>query len=82
MKLTIILFIIKLFARIIVFKYATKKDGQIVKIIRSLEQVKWHYSKGNEDIRFIKTCKKEDLLPKFDIVQKQPPEVFCKNWSS
>ena len=40
MKLTIILFIIKLFARIIVFKYATKKDGQIVKIIRSLEQVK------------------------------------------
>ena len=36
-----------------------------VKIVRTLEQVKRRYAKVNEDIKFIKICKKEDLLPNF-----------------
>ena len=45
-----------------------KSAGKTIKIIRSLEQIKWHYWKVNEDISFIKSCKKKYLLPKFAIV--------------
>ena len=66
MKLLVILFIMKLIAQINIFKYVRQKHGQsAVKIVRTLEQVKRRYIKVNEDIKFIKTCKKEDLLPKF-----------------
>ena len=34
------------------------------KIVRTLEQVKRCYAKVNEDIKFIKICKNEDLLSK------------------
>ena len=66
MKLLVILFIMKLIAQINIFKYVRQKHGQsAVKIVRTLEQVKRRYIKVNEDIKFIKTCKKEDLLPQF-----------------
>ena len=55
-KFLIILFIIKLFTRINVFKYVTKKHRQ--NIVKSLEQIKRNYSKVNENMSFIKICKK------------------------
>ena len=66
LKLLVIPFIMKLIAQINIFKYVKQKHGQSgVRIVGALEQVKWHCPKVNEDIRFIKICKKEDLLPKF-----------------
>ena len=41
-----------------------KSAGKTIKIIRSLEQIKWHYWKVNEDISFIKSCKKRILIAK------------------
>ena len=60
----------KLIALINIFKYVRQKHVQsAVKIVRTLEQVKRRYAKVNEDIKFIKICKKEDLLPKFAKIQ-------------
>ena len=58
MKLLIILFLIQFFTWINVFKYVTKKRRQSNKTYKKLEQVKWHYWKVNENISFIKSCKK------------------------
>ena len=56
----------KLIAQINIFKYVRQKHGQSAfKIVTTLEQVKRRYAKVNEDINFIKICKKDDLLPKF-----------------
>ena len=64
MKLLVILFIMTLIAKMNIFKYVGQKHWQsAVKIVRTLEQVKRRYGKVNEDIKFIKICKKEDLLP-------------------
>ena len=70
LKVLVILFIIKLIVQIKIFKYLWWKHRQsTVQIVRTLEHVQWHYAKVNEDIRFIKICKKEDLLPKFAKIQ-------------
>ena len=62
-----------------------RSPGKTIKIIRSLEQVKWHYWKFNEDNSFIKSCKKEYLLPKFAIVRLSTRNgsmrLKKKNWS-
>ena len=43
-----------------------KKHGQfILRNVRSLEHVKKKYSKVNQDINFIKACRKENLTPAF-----------------
>ena len=66
LKLLVILFIIKIFARINIFKPIGKKHGQfILSNVRSLEHVKKEYSKVNQDINFIKTCRRENLIPPF-----------------
>ena len=66
MKLLVILFIIKIFARINIFKPIGEKHGQfILSNVRSLEHVKKEYSKVNQDINFIKTCRRENLIPPF-----------------
>ena len=66
MKLLVILFIIEIFARINIFKHIGKKQRQfILRNVRSLEHVKKKYSKVNQDINFIKTCRRENLLPTF-----------------
>ena len=62
MKLLVILFIMKLIAQINIFKYVRQKHGEsAVKIVRTLEQVKRRYAKVNEDIKFIKICKKKRI---------------------
>ena len=62
----ILSFAIKLLARLSIFKYIEKKHGRLVlENIRSLEKAKRKWFKISKDINFIKTCKIENLLPKF-----------------
>ena len=64
--LLILLFAIKLLARLSIFKYIEKKHGRLVlENVRSLEQAKRKRFKISNDINFIKTCKIENLLPTF-----------------
>ena len=66
MTLLILLFPIILIARLNTFKYIEKKHGRLVlENVRSLEKIKRKWFKISEDINFIKTCIKEDLLPTF-----------------
>ena len=37
--------------------------------VRSWEHVKKKYSKVNQDINFIKTCRRENLIPTFEKVK-------------
>ena len=60
--LLVILFIIKLYARNNTFKYIKKKHGQDV---RSYESLKAKYMKVKADIKFVKSCKKENYIPTF-----------------
>ena len=55
LKLPVILFIIKLYARNNVFKHVKKKHGQeIIRTVRSLENLKTKYVKVVADIKFIR----------------------------
>ena len=70
MKVLVILFIIKIFAQINILKHIGKKHGQfILRNVRSREHVKKKYSKVNQDINFIKTCRRENLIPTFEKVK-------------
>ena len=65
-KLLILLFIIKLYARSNVFKLIKKKHGQdVITAVRNYEKVKTKWMKVDQDIKFIKSCKKEHLVPTF-----------------
>ena len=65
-KLLVILFIIKLYFRINVYKLIQKKKGQdVIKYVRLYEKSKTKSMKLNADIIYIKSCKKEDLIPTF-----------------
>ena len=62
----ILLFAIKVIARLSIFKYIEKKHGRLVlENVRSLEKAKCKWFKISKDINFIKTCKNDDLLPTF-----------------
>ena len=64
--LLILLFIIKLYVRINVFTFIKKRDGQnIIKAACNFEKVKTKGMKVDQDIKFIKSCKKEHLVPRF-----------------
>ena len=64
--LLVILFTIKFLAHIDIFKYIRKKHGRYtLKITRKLEQYHYKIAKINLDIIYIKTCKKENLIPTF-----------------
>ena len=60
-KLLVILFIIKLYAKYI-FTRIKKKHGQHV---RSYESLMTKYMKVTADIKFIKLCKVEKIMPTF-----------------
>ena len=69
MYLVLVIFTIKVYARINVFKVVTRKYGQdIVKIARKLEDLLTKHQKNGLDIKFIKTCKRENLTPTFATV--------------
>ena len=66
LKLLVILLIIKLYARNNVFENIKEKHGQeIIRTVRSLENLKTKYVKVVADIKFIKSCKSEDIIPTF-----------------
>ena len=66
MLLLVILFAIKLLAQVNIFKHIERKHGrQILQNIRTLERLKRKWCKINKDIKFIKLCKKEHLIPTF-----------------
>ena len=66
LKLLVTLFIIKLYARNNVFKHIKKRHGQeIIRIVRSFENLKTKYVKVAADIRFIKSCRNENIIPTF-----------------
>ena len=63
-KLLMILFIIKIYARNDIFKRIKKKHGQdVITVIRSLEKLQTKYGKVVADTKYIKTCKKECVIP-------------------
>ena len=63
-QLLVLLFIIKLYARSNIFKYVKKKHGQDTLIVtRTLEDLKTRLMKTEADIHFIKTCKRENIIP-------------------
>ena len=65
-KLLVILFVVKLYARNSVFKYIKRKHGQdIIALLRCYKSLKTKYMKVQSDIKFIKSCKKESLIPTF-----------------
>ena len=65
-KLLVLLFVIKLYAHNNIFKRIKKKRGQdILSIVRSLENLKTKYMKVQADIKLIKSCKQENLIPTF-----------------
>ena len=61
-----LLFTIKLLTQLNIFKHIEKKHGRLaLENVRLLEKIKRKSYKISKDINFIKTCKKEDLLPTF-----------------
>ena len=67
--LLLILSTIKVYARINIFKVVTRKHGHdIVKIERKLEDLLTKHQKNGLDIKFIITCKRENLTPTFATV--------------
>ena len=65
-KLLVILFIVKLYARNNCLKCIKKKHGQgILKVVKTLENLKTKYVKGQADIEFIRHCKSENIIPTF-----------------
>ena len=65
-NLLILLFINKLYARINVFKFIKKKYGQdVITAVRNDEKVKTKCMEAAQEIKFIKSCKKEHLVLTF-----------------
>ena len=64
--LLLILFAIKILSQVNIFKHIERKHRrQILKNVITLERPKGKWYKINKDIKFIKLCKKEYLIPTF-----------------
>ena len=65
-KLLVILYIIKLYAQINIYKHIKKKHGQdVLRNVCLYEKLKTKYMKINADIKYIKSCKKKELTRRF-----------------
>ena len=61
--LLVILFIMKLYARNITFKYVKKKNGEgVIKMIRYYQSLETKYMKVKADKKFFKSYKKKKIL--------------------
>ena len=61
-----LLFVIKLYSHINIFKVIKKKHGKdIYTLVKSFEKIKTKYMKTILDIKFLKKCKQEQLIPTF-----------------
>ena len=66
MLLPVMLFAAKLLAQVNIFKHIERKHGrQILQNVSILERLKGKRCKITKDIKFIKLCKKEHLIPTF-----------------
>ena len=66
MKLFVILFLVRLYDRIYIFKLIEEKYGRIgIKVARSIEIYRTKLSKSKCDIDFLLTCKRNNLIPTF-----------------
>ena len=60
-KLLVILYAIKLYAQINIYKHIKKKHGQdVIRNVHLYEELKTKYMKINADIKYMKACKKEE----------------------
>ena len=60
-KLLVILYAIKLYAQINIYKHIKKKHGQdVIRNVHLYEKLKTKYMKINADIKYMKACKKEE----------------------
>ena len=65
-KLLVVLFLIKLYARINIFQLIKKRHGQdIIRKTRKLEDLITKHTKIQFGIKFMKTCKRDELIPTF-----------------
>ena len=55
----------KIYGRNDIFKRIKKKHGQVAITVISLEKLQTKLGKAVADIKYIKTCKKERLIPMF-----------------
>ena len=75
----LLFFIIKLYSQINVFKVIKKKhEKNIYTLVRSFENIKTKYVKTILDIKFLKQCKQEQLLPTFTNVRLYTKESDIK----
>ena len=66
MILLVILFAIKLLAQVNIFKHIERKNGkQMLQNYRTLERLKGKWFRINKDLKFVKLCKEEPLIPTF-----------------
>ena len=65
-RLLVILFVIKLYVQTDIFKRIKKKHGQsVLNVVMKLKNIKTSIIKLQEDIKFIKSCKRENLILTF-----------------
>ena len=66
MKFLVILFILKLYAQIGIFKYIQEKyEQEMIKLATKIEKQRVKIAKVKCDIRFLLYCKKNNLAPIF-----------------
>ena len=64
-KLLVILFIIKLYSRNIFTRIKKKLRQDVRELVRSYESLMTKYMKVTTDMKFIKFCKVEKIIPTF-----------------
>ena len=65
-KLLVILVIIKIYVRIDILRQIKKKHRQdVLNVVRKYEQLLARFIKLQADIKFLKICKREYLVPTF-----------------
>ena len=65
MKLVVILFIIKLYSRNILTRIKKKLRQDVRELVKSYESLMAKYMKVTTDMKFIKLCKVEKIIPTF-----------------
>ena len=76
----LLLFVIKLYSHINIFKVIKKKHRKdIYTLVKSFEKIKTKYMKTILDIKFLKKCKQEQLIPTFanERLSTKGPDIYA-----
>ena len=76
----LLLFVIKLYSHIDIFKVIKRKHGKdIYTLVKSFEKIKTKYMKTILDITFLKKCKQEQLIPTFanERLSTKGPNIYA-----